>query len=74
MIDIAYMLIKYFDFKITHIANSDKTIDNENIENVNMIIKKKDITNYDDIKFLSNYLQNNSYQCSNLFDFPDNLE
>jgi hypothetical protein len=74
MIDITYILIKYFDFKITHIANSDKNIDNDKIENVNMIIKKKDITNYDDIIFLSNYLENNTYQCSNLFNFPDNLE
>ena len=74
MIDIAYLLIKYFDFKITHIANSDKTVDNDNIENLNMIIKKKDIINYNDIIFLCTYLENNGYQCSNLFNFPDNLE
>lgn len=74
MIDIVYILIKYFDFKITHIANSDKEIDKGNIDNVNTIIKKKDITNYDDIKFFTKYFYNNNYQCSNLFNFPDNLE
>ena len=74
MIDIAYLLIKYFDFKITHIAYSDKTLDNNNIENTNKIIKKKDITNYNDQLFLFSYLENNSYQCSNLFNFPNNLE
>ena len=73
MIDIAYMLIKYFNFKITHIAKSDKTIDDGNIDNINMIIKKKDITNYDDKEFLSKYLYD-YYQCSNLINFPDNLE
>lgn len=74
MIDITYILLKYFDFKITHIANSDKTIDNNNIKYLNSIIKEKDITNYDDVNYLSNYLENNTYQCSNLFNFPDNLE
>jgi len=74
MIDIAYLLIKYFDFKITHVANSDKTIDNNNIEELNKIIKTKNIANYNDGVFLSTYLENNRYQCSNLFNFPDNLE
>jgi len=74
MVHITYLLLKYFNFEITHISYTDTTIDNNNIENTNKIIKSKNIINYDDVNFLFNYLENNKYQCSNLFNFPDNLE
>jgi hypothetical protein len=68
---IAYILIKYFNYEITHIANIDKSLKNEDI---NKFIKSKNIIDYDDYRSLGEYLWNNSYQCSNLSNFPDNLE
>ena len=71
MIYITYILIKYFNFKITHVANINKSLDDTEI---NQLIKSKNIIDYDDVHYLENYLWNNLNQCSNLFDFPDNLE
>lgn len=70
MIAISYLLIKYFNFKITHVANSDKFI---KYKDINEIFINKNLTEYDDIMFLS-YFLDDGLQCSNLFDFPDNLE
>lgn len=73
MIFITYILITYFDFKLTHIANNDKNIDNDSIDKTSQIIKNKNINEFNDFVYLQQYLFNNSFQCSNLFKFPDNL-
>lgn len=72
------ILLKYFNFEITHCNINYKDFDMlKHIENENEIIKK-----YDDIldieyqlTILSNRLSINSdiKQCINLFEFPDNL-
>jgi len=61
---ITAILIKYFDFKITHIAKSDITIDELNKE-----LKNADIY---DIFSMTKILKA-SYQCSSLEGFPDLL-
>ena len=73
MINIAYYLVKYFDFTITCIAHSDTDLDNGSIKKVNTIIKEHSLDNFNDIRFLETYLYNDYFQCSNLFNFPDNL-
>lgn len=71
MIHITYILLKYFNFEISHITNTDLSVKDKDI---NKLIKSKNINKYDDIYFLEKYLWNNTLQCSNLFNFPDNLE
>jgi hypothetical protein len=72
-VDIIYFLVKYFDFKVTHISKSDQEIDNGSINKLNEIINNIDYTDYDSVVYLRNYLIFDTFQCSNLFDFPDNL-
>jgi hypothetical protein len=70
VIDITYFLIKYFDFKITHIYKSEI----KSLDVLNDMIKKSDYTEYETFNKLEMYLFSNNYtQCSNLFNFPDNL-
>ena len=68
--DITYILLKYFNFKLTNVYYHHKEID------INQITE---IKNFDYINKLNNYFRNydiNSIviQCSNLFDFPSNFE
>jgi len=68
--DIIYLLIKYFNFKITDIFHHNKEI---NITQLNNTI------NFDYINKLNNYFYNldknyNSIQCSNLINFPINFK
>jgi hypothetical protein len=67
--DIIYILIKYFDFKLTNIYYHNKEI---KIEDIN------GIQNFDYITELNNIIWNkdklhNLIQCSNLIDFPVNF-
>lgn len=69
MIDISYILVKYFDFKITNIYYIPDKID------INKQITKYETENYQYITelvgMLTNKLPNQMpYQCVNLFDFP----
>ena len=72
MSDISYLLVKYFNYKITHINYVPKNID------INDYIIKLSNKNVDYIKILNDLLTNKIdddkiYQCSNLFNFPDNF-
>ena len=67
--DISYLLIKYFDFKLTNIYHHNNEI---KIENIN------ETKNFDYLIKLNNYFDNldkqhNPKQCSNLFNFPINF-
>jgi hypothetical protein len=67
--DITYLLIKYFNFKLTNICYRHEEID---IHQINQI------KNFKYLDKLNNYFSNsnihfNPIQCSNLFDFPINF-
>jgi hypothetical protein len=63
-----YILVKYFDFKITHISYIEKNI--KNIEELENKIK-----NISDFKKLMKYLfPHKLSQCANLTNFPPNFE
>lgn len=67
--DISYILIKYFDFKLTHVYYHNKEI---KIEDIN------ETKNFDYITELNDHLynmnkQHKPIQCSNLFNFPINF-
>jgi hypothetical protein len=70
LINISYLLVKYFDFKITHINYLHKTI---NINNYISKLSNKDLMK--NIYELENILLNKNilYQCTNLFNFPDDF-
>lgn len=69
MTNIIHILIKHFNYNITHVAKKDE----------NMTVKKiqktfnKSINNYKNKKQLNDIVNNDNFQCANLFDFPDNL-
>ena len=69
--NICYILINYFNFKITHINHI-----NENI-NINKYISNLSINDFSYIYKLNDLftkkLNNEIYQCTNLFNFPDNF-
>lgn len=69
--NISYLLVKYFDYKITHIDYLSENID------INDYIIKLSNNNLSHIDILSNLLRktidNKIYQCSNLFNFPNNF-
>jgi hypothetical protein len=67
--DISYILIKYFNFKLTNIYHQHDKID---------ISKMNDIKNFKYLKKLDDNFYNldenmNPIQCSNLLDFPNNF-
>lgn len=67
--DISYLLVNYFDFKITNIYYQPENLD------INKQISKYSSKDYEYITELSNILTNRlpnqlPYQCVNLFDFP----
>jgi hypothetical protein len=71
MVNITYILIKYFDFKITNAYYPPKKYNFNNI-------KKLKTDNFKYIDELLNDFTNrlpsgDPYQCVNLFDFPDNF-
>lgn len=73
LVDIAVLLVKHFDFKITNTFYLD-----EKIKDINKFIKKMDTDDYSYIEKLSVYLTNITEQygieqCADLFDFPDNF-
>lgn len=61
---ITTILVKYFNFEITHIAKSDETVDK-----LNERLKNTDIYNFNSIRTV----MKPSYQCSSLEGFPDLL-
>jgi len=61
---ITSILVKYFDFKITHIAKSDDTVDNLNTK-----LKNIDIYNLSSMRTVLK----TGYQCSSIEGFPDLL-
>ena len=70
--NISYLLIKYFKFKITHITFIKESID------INKYILKLPFNNYEQMNKLLTLITkefNNDqiYQCTNLFNFPDNF-
>lgn len=65
---IIYILIKYFNFKLTNIVYSDKKY--KNIDEINTTIKKSN--NLKNV--LSIIYPHILYQCSNIKDFPINFE
>jgi hypothetical protein len=72
MADISYLLVKYFNFKITHYSYIIKPID------VNLFISTLSFNNLEYINTLSDiftnkYKNTQIYQCTNLFDFPENF-
>ena len=69
---ITYFLVKYFDFKITHVYHLDETI--KNINNLEKIIKDTNF-NYININdLLINKNKNDEInQCINLLNFPNNF-
>ena len=71
MCDITFILLKYFDFKITNIFYSNGKIKIKNITDL-------ETNNFEYVNELSKYLyyknkEDIPYQCSNLFDFPINF-
>ena len=70
MINIIYILIKYFNYKITHIDNLNKSI-NINKYMLKLSFKFENINNLLDIfcKKRNDFI----YQCTNLIDFPVNF-
>lgn len=72
MSDISYLLVKYFNFTITHIEYIN------NKKNINILIDKLPNNNFDYLDILDNLFtkkidNNRIYQCTNLFNFPDNF-
>ena len=68
--DISYILINYFNFKITNIYFNNNNVD---------ITKVNEIENFEYIEEFNKYFMNlnknfNPIQCSNLFNFPVNFE
>ena len=68
--DISYILIKYFDFKLTNIYYQQNKID---------ISQMNNIKNFEYLKKLNNSFFNldenlNPVQCSNLLDFPNDFK
>jgi hypothetical protein len=60
-----YVLVKNFDFKITHITNPK--VDTDQLEN---LIKKSEY----DKAILEHYMPNELFQCINMTNFPDRFE
>jgi hypothetical protein len=74
MSEIAYYLIKYFNFKLTNISYSIENTESNIIGKINHIFSKIKYDDSNSINFLNNYLVNdNILQCSNLFTFPNDL-
>ena len=72
MCNISYILVKYFNFTITHINYIKKSI------NLNKYILSLSNNNFEYVRIildlLTRKLDNNTiYQCTNLFNFPDNF-
>lgn len=69
---ITYFLVKYFDFKITHLFYLDESI--KDINNLENLIKDNSL-NYSNILDLLYYKNENDQinQCINLLNFPDNF-
>ena len=71
MNDIIYLLVKYFNFKLTNVYHTKKPLKNS------QIIKMKS-NNFSYTNELSKYLNNfdnfhTAKQCVNLFNFPKNF-
>ena len=69
--NIMYLLVKYFNFEITHIYNFT------NVKKINKFILNYKLKNLSHIYDITNLLEinySNIIQCSNLFDFPDNFD
>lgn len=74
MFEIAYYLIKYFNFKVTNVSYSANIKESDNIGKINHILNNIKYDDANSIEFLNNYLVNDfTEQCSNLFTFPDDL-
>ena len=69
-IDITYFLVKYFNFKITHITDI-QNIQNINIDNIENEFNI-DYKNFDSLNNLRDIIDN-SLQCVDIFHFPDNF-
>jgi hypothetical protein len=72
LVDISFILIKYFNFKLTNIYHNPNNID------INNQFMKKDytfdyITNFS-FSIVKKTSSNQIYQCVNLFDFPENFK
>ena len=68
--NIMYLLVKYFNFKVTHVYNYT------NINKINKYILNtpfKNLNYIDDINNEFLFLNSPIIQCSNLFDFPDDF-
>lgn len=70
MADIVYLLVKYFDFKITNLHYVNKKFNINTIKNI-------ETKEFYYISVIADNLQNffdyKTYQCINLFDFPPNF-
>lgn len=69
---ITYLLVKYFNFKISHCAHVDNIKINNSIDTLHEIIIKKTMDNYNNRLYIQT-LFDNKLQCSNLFNFPKDL-
>ena len=64
-----YLLVKYFDFKITHFSYIKKMSDKDNIKNINNVHKNiKASINY--INCIKYFFPTELYQCSDISGFP----
>ena len=73
MIHLIIVLVKKFNFKITHVSYSKKSISflNKSINKVNYSIDKFISSNIYDNKYYD--FLDSKYQCSDITDFPDNF-
>jgi hypothetical protein len=74
MNNIIYILVKYFDFKLTNVHYSYNT----DIKKLNDIIIKLNSDDFEYLKILHKYFdhytdQDDLIQCVNLIDFPNNF-
>jgi hypothetical protein len=73
LLDLSYILIKDFDFKITHIDKSNKKVDE-----INKLIKNMKSQNFLELNRIFSFSRNLpnelQYQCSTLDGFPENFD
>lgn len=69
MCNIVYLLVKYFDFDLSHYHYSSKKINNKIIKSLSVKDSIETLQNYF-FKYDENY---NIIQCINLFNFPENF-
>jgi hypothetical protein len=72
MWEIAYYLIKYFNFKLTNISYANDSNELGKIKKINHLFNTIKYDDPESLEFLQNFF-NQRNQCSNLFTFPDNI-